>query len=108
MSDFAYVVHVGSGGSAKPRVLKVQFDSGAQQRGALGYRTVLRMWNWRIDNQPFSILNAIHTFLVGKGGFTSFTWTPPEGTEVSVYCDTWDWTYSGGTIVGIHGTFEEK
>ena len=108
MSDFAWKVHAGTGANRTPVVLKAVFNNGYVQRGSKGIRNSPRTIPWQIDDQTTTVLNAIDTFLVSKAGWQSFTWTPPEGGEMTVYCERWGWIYNTGLIVGISGEFMEK
>jgi len=112
MSDFTFPPSTNSTGSVDPRTLESSYGGGYEQRSGDGLNNTPQKWNLLFTNRSITDLNTIHTFLKGKGGWQSFTWTPPapfdttEG-EIRVKCKHWDWVYDGGDVVGITATFDQ-
>lgn len=106
MSDFEFAVpEVGSSVEHTPRVLIAKFGDGYEQRVPDGINTELQKWTVKfIVDVPTG--QAIHNFLKSLGGSTSFTWTPPNETEIRVVCRSWRRTI-GAVHWEINTTFEE-
>lgn len=106
MSDFTWTVDRQIKRSTKPIVLKAQFGDGYSQRVATTLNNLTQSWNVSFKNRSSSEIDNIITFLETRLGVTSFTWTPPNGTEIKVTCDTWGDTYVSPTVTSLTATFE--
>lgn len=106
MSDFTYIPESGLSQSIRPDVLTSRFNEGYEQRVANGINNKLRTWQLMFTREKTDIY-AINTFLMGKGGVTSFTWTPQDLSEVKVICREWNFNYIGGDARSLNCTFEE-
>jgi phage-related protein len=73
-----------------PRVMIAKFGDNYEERRASGINSLPRVWNLTFTNTN-SEIDDIEDFLVGKGGVTKFTFTPPRSvTDATVVCsDPW-------------------
>ena len=106
MSDFTYNPSASSARSRKPRVLSAPFGDGYEQRVADGINTAPAIWSLTFVRGDTDA-SAIETFLEGKNGVTSFTWTPPGGSEIRVLCREWNRSFAGVNHNVITCTFEQ-
>lgn len=83
----------------KPRVLKVSFGDGYEQRLKDGINTLNQNFNISFNNRPTQEIDDIVDFLDSKGGTTSFDFTIPDPdgvgneTTVKVVCEDYNQVY---------------
>jgi phage-related protein len=106
MSDFDYQPAYGLQVKKQPKVHIARFEEGYEQRTAAGINNKLRMWNLTFSRVTADI-DAIETFLDGKGGTTTFTWTPSGESEVTVICREWNINYNSNNTRQLSCAFEE-
>jgi phage-related protein len=106
MSEFNYQPLFGASRSITPRVLSSKFGDGYEQRVADGINTQPQMWSL-IFTDSAAIIDAIDSFLIGKGGVTKFTWTPQGGTEISVICRDWSKSIESPDVSSLQCSFEQ-
>jgi phage-related protein len=106
MSDFEYQPAYGMNVSKQPRTLTNKFGDGYEQRAADGINNKLRTYSLSFSRVTADV-EAIETFLDGKGGVTSFTWTPSGGSEVRVICREWGYSFNSNNTRVLNCTFEE-
>ncbi|HEU4709605.1 MAG TPA: phage tail protein [Methylophilaceae bacterium] len=106
MSDFTYQPAFGMSVRRQPRVNSSRLGDGYEQRTGDGINNDLRVWDMTF-NRTLADIDAIDTFLQGKGGATSFTWTPTGETEVRVICRQWSRTKVAPNVGTLSASFEE-
>ena len=80
MSDFTYVPSYATPVEDEYRELTAQFGGGYAQTAPDGINPVSEVWSLQFNEIPLARGEAIRAFLRTKVG-TSFTWTPPGGSE---------------------------
>lgn len=68
-------------GSKEPRVRRVVFGNGYEQRSRDGINNIVEDWSLVWDNITQAEMVQLETFLDTLAGTDYFTWTPPGGTE---------------------------
>jgi phage-related protein len=107
LSEFTYVPQYATSLEVAPKILKAQFGDGYTQRSVDGINTQGQKWNLNFSNTEHADLIAIIAFMAVRGGYTSFTWTPPDGTEISVVCEKWGRSIIDFSTSGYNLVFEE-
>lgn len=106
-SDFTYAPSYTSQRKHAPRALLAQFGDGYEQRAGDGINTNPQEWDLTFENLGDTDADALLGQLDGYGAVTSFTWTPPRGSEIRVVCRTWSVTYASAGANTIAATFTE-
>ena len=84
----------------KPRVLKVQFGDGYEQRIQDGINNLRQEFSVAFNNRPKAEIDDIVAFLNNKAGTTAFNFTYPDSnagggeTTIKVVCEDWSQRYS--------------
>ena len=84
----------------KPRVLKVQFGDGYEQRIQDGINNLKQEFSVTFNNRPKAEIDDIVAFLNNKAGTTAFNFTNPHTnpgggeTTIKVDCEDWSQRYS--------------
>ena len=84
----------------KPRVLKVQFGDGYEQRIQDGINNLKQEFSETFNNRPKAEIDDIVAFLNNKAGTTAFNFTYPDSnagggeTTIKVVCEDWSQRYS--------------
>jgi phage-related protein len=105
MSDFAYVPSYPAERGGAFKVKRAEFGEGYVQTAADGINPFAQEWVLTFENIDTTTAKAITDYLEGKGGHTTFTWTPPSpwNTEIRVICEEVPrWRFTGpncGTLV---------
>jgi phage-related protein len=110
MADFLWPSTNGSDEQHQPRVQRVRFGDGVEQRRPDGLNHQLRTWPRTIARVDPAIAGEIRAFLSARGGVESFTWVNDWDQEVRVVCDAWSVTPTrrGGVLsYTITATFRE-
>lgn len=89
--DPTWLPQVGASLSEKPRVKKIQFGDGYQQRVTDGINTNLERWSLTFKGNP-AVNTAIDAFLSARNGTEAFNWTTPKGRAIAVVCSGWSET----------------
>ena len=94
-----------------PKVLIARFGDGYEQRLADGINPNLRSWACVWTNISLVYTKLLNDFFEAQVG-TRFLWTQPipydvEGQKVFT-SDDFNFTYSGGLIVGYAATLDQK
>lgn len=81
---------VNSQKSVQPRVLKAAFGDGYAQRAADGLNSRPAAWDLRWDALCTADADTIEAFLVARGGFEAFWWTPLDTTSpLTFVAESW-------------------
>ena len=84
----------------QPRVLKVQFGDGYEQRIQDGINNLKQQFSVTFNNRPKAEIDDIVAFLNNKAGTTAFNFTYPDSnagggeTTIKVVCEDWSQRYS--------------
>ena len=84
----------------KPRILKVQFGDGYEQRIQDGINNLGQEFSVTFNNRPKAEIDDIVAFLNNKAGTTAFNFTYPDSnagggeTTIKVVCEDWSQRYS--------------
>jgi phage-related protein len=93
----------------EPRILRTDFGDGYSQRAADGLNSLketLPNVHWR--NVTTDEKDEIIDFMVGKGGYLPFTWTPPGETTARNYiCTRWEPERVAFNVYNVTCTFEQ-
>lgn len=94
---------------SSPRVRKVQLGDGYEQRIRFGLNTNPKSWQLTFKARSVSETTAIRNFLDARGGYESFTWTPPLwGIAAGQYvCDQWQVTADSCHLNTVTATFRQ-
>ena len=92
----------------KPKVLRVSFGDGYEQRVPDGINNIKRSWTLSYQ-QETPDADIIEAFLKSTKGADSFTWTPPRGSTGSWIISSEGWTREVANFgyEKINVTFEE-
>lgn len=89
---------------SKPRVRKTALGDGYEQRIRFGLNTDAKQWRLTFSERTDSERETILAFFEARGGYESFTWTPPRGPSGQFVCEDWDTTVrrcNRNTIVAV-------
>ena len=95
----------------KPRVIKIQFGDGYEQRVQEGINNNTQNFSVSFNNRPKAEIDDIMAFLDNKAGTTAFDFTYPDtnasGNErtVKVVCEDYTQTYSFDDFYSCTATF---
>ena len=95
----------------KPRVIKIQFGDGYEQRVQEGINNITQNFSVSFNNRPKAEIDDIMAFLDNKAGTTAFDFTYPDtnasGNErtVKVVCEDYTQTYSFDDFYSCTATF---
>lgn len=95
----------------KPRVIKIQFGDGYEQRVQEGINNITQSFSVTFNNRPKAEIDDIMAFLDNKAGTTAFDFTYPDtnasGNErtVKVVCEDYTQTYSFDDFYSCTATF---
>lgn len=110
MADFFWPTTNGSDEQHQPRVQRLRFADGVEQRRPDGLNHQLRSWPRTIARVDPAIAREMRAFLTARGGVESFTWINDWDEEVRVVCDSWSITPGRrGAVLTFtfSGTFRE-
>ena len=95
----------------KPRVIKIQFGDGYEQRVQEGINNITQSFSVTFNNRPKAEIDDIMAFLDNKAGTTAFDFTYPDtnasGAErtVKVVCEDYTQSYSYDDFYSCTATF---
>ena len=95
----------------KPRVIKIQFGDGYEQRVQEGINNITQSFSVTFNNRPKAEIDDIMAFLDNKAVTTAFDFTYPDtnacGNErtVKVVCEDYTQTYSFDDFYSCTATF---
>ena len=93
-----------------PRVLKVQFGDGYEQRIAEGLNSCQESYQISYSNRPKAEIDDIAAFMDEKKGVTSFNYVIPDTnnggeTTIKVVCDQYNLVYVNDSSYTFTATF---
>jgi phage-related protein len=89
MATFTYVPSFSATEQSQPRVRRVQFGDGYEQRLRYGLNVDAKSWQLSFTNRTDTDRDNILSFLEARAGAESFDWTPPRGTAGKYICSEW-------------------
>ena len=90
MSTFSVTPDFGAKAAYKPRVRRVSFGDGYEQRQADGINNRPDIWDLQFQNRTNTETAIIIDFLEARGAVEGFDWIPPnESTAIRVVCREW-------------------
>ena len=99
----------GTRNSPKIRVLRAEFGDGYTQSAPDGLNHILRSISLKWSKLTPTQANTILDFMVGKGGFTPFYYTPSdELVALKWTCPSWTDTKSKGGLVDVSVTLNQS
>lgn len=108
MATFTWTPDFGAQQAIKPRVRRVAFGDGYEQRQGDGINTQPATWELTFAVRDNTETAAIMTFLSTRAGVESFDWTPPgESTALSFVCRDWTRTMDRNNVNSITARFEQ-
>ena len=92
-----------------PRVSRVGFADGYEQRLRFGLHTDPKIWDLTFENRSEADANTIESFLEARhGDGASFDWQPPGETSTRQFvCDDWARSIPFAGLATISCTFRE-
>lgn len=78
MATFTWIPDYEATENSRPRIRKVQFGDGYEQRLKFGPRTDPKEWDLVFMGRTNTERDEITDFLSARGGVESFDWTPPN------------------------------
>lgn len=104
---FGWSARAGATGKVSPRVKKVAFGDGYEQRVMDGVNSDLRTYSVSFNGYK-PRMKEIQLFLTNHGGVRSFYWQAPDRSEPRLYvCEEWTDTYHNGRIWELSASFRE-
>jgi len=93
-----------------PRVLRVQFGDGYEQRVAEGLNSLQETYNIAYSNRPKAEIDDIVAFMDDKKGVTKFDYVIPDTnnggeTTIKVVCEQYNLTYVNDSSYTFTATF---
>jgi phage-related protein len=93
----------------EPKIISAQMGDGYSQRTPAGINFQPRSWNLRWEPITVAEADAIEAFLIARGGYEAFWWTPPRGgPAVKVICPRWVRTEPQWNASGLMASFVEN
>ena len=97
--------------TSRPRVLKVQFGDGYEQRVAEGINNINESYAVTLNNRPKAEIDDVIAFLDSLNGVTAFNFTIPDTnaggseTTIKVVCEDYGLTYNNDEGYSCAATF---
>jgi phage-related protein len=107
MATFTFTPSFEATEASKPRVTKVQFGDGYEQRAVFGLNANPKEWTLIFSERTDTERDEITTFLDTEGGVNSFDWTPPSGSAGKYVCEEWQVTLRVFNFNTIQAKFRE-
>ncbi|MFA7333650.1 MAG: phage tail protein [Kiritimatiellia bacterium] len=105
---FDYNPDFGAGKDVEPRVNRIKFGDGYEQRQASGLNTLPSTWALSFQNRETDLIDEIEEFLKEQGGVEYFYWTPPdEDTALKWICAKWSATKPVAGMRSLVCNFEQ-
>ena len=90
MTTFTVTPDFGAKVAYKPRVRRVAFGDGYEQRQGDGINTQPATWDLQFQNRTDTEAATITDFLELRAAVEAFDWTPPNAsTAIRVVCREW-------------------
>lgn len=107
-ATFTWTPDFGGNRDTEPRVTRVQFGDGYEQRVPNGLNTMPAKFNLTFENREEAEKNQIIAFLKARAGVQNFNWTPPgETTPLKFVCRKWADQFVKANRYTISASFEQ-
>jgi phage-related protein len=91
MADLPIQPDYSSGMNKQPRVHKIGYGDGYEQRSAKGLNNNLEKWNLTWDDLTDAEIATLLDFFDALNGVATFSWQSPYASTPKKYvCDKWD------------------
>ena len=90
--DATWLPEVGASKQQTPRIKKIPFGNGYEQRSADGININKEIWPLTFKGDPVKI-QAIDDFLIARNSLQAFEWVTPEAKTIAVTCSSWTHTW---------------
>jgi len=108
MTTFTVTPDFGAKAAYKPRVRRVAFGDGYEQRQADGINTQPATWDLQFQNRTDTETATIIDFLEARGAVEAFDWTPPnEASAIRVVCREWSKSVDRANLNMVSAQFIE-
>lgn len=108
MATFTWTPKYGARKKSPVRVLKTDFGDGYRQRTADGLNTIKEKWDLEFVQSDTNI-DTIEAFLIARGGWESFDWTPlGELVSKKWTCSEWNRDKTSHEVDTLTCTFERE
>jgi len=105
MATFTFTPSYSASESSQPRVQKVQFGDGYEQRLRVGLNVDPKSWQLTFANRTNTEREQILAFLEARVGVESFDWTSPRGSAGKYVCSEWSMDMTNFNNNTISATF---
>lgn len=108
MATFTWTPKYGASKKSPARILMTDFGDGYRQRAADGINPIKESWDLEFTNETADI-DDIEDFLVARGGWESFTWTPSGELVAKKWsCQEWNRVKVGSGVDTLTCTFNRE
>jgi len=108
MTTFTVTPDFGAKAAYKPRVRRVAFGDGYEQRQADGINTQPATWDLQFQSRTDTETATIIDFLEARGAVQAFDWTPPnEASAIRVVCREWSKSVDRANLNMVSAQFIE-
>lgn len=107
MATFTWIPDYEATENSRPRVSRVQFGDGYEQRMTFGLNTDPKDWDLVFTGRTNIERDEIRSFLRARGGVEAFTWTAPGSDPGKFVCDEWRVTLNVHNYNTITATFRQ-
>ena len=107
MATFTYIASYEATEASKPRVSRVQFGDGYEQRTVFGLNVDPKEWTLTFSERTNTERDEITSFFETAGGVNSFDWTSPSGNAGKYVCEEWQVTLRSFNFNTIQAKFRE-
>lgn len=105
MSTFTWTPTNGVRQKTTPRVRRIKFGDGYEQRTADGINTKSETWDLAFVGLTDAEADAIDAFLTARNAVEAFDWVTPAGDAIKAVCDDWGRDFSQYDVNTISATF---
>jgi phage-related protein len=93
---------------SEPKVRRVVFGDGYENRIAFGLNQSPKIWDLRWSAKSNSVADAIEAFFEARAGTESFNWIPiNEATSYKFVVESWNREYQYANICTITASFRQ-
>lgn len=108
MATFTVTPDFGARAAYKPRVRRVSFGDGYEQRQGDGINTTPATWDLQFQNRTNTEAATVIDFLEARAAVEAFTWTPPnEVAAIRVVCREWSKSIDRANLNTVSAQFVE-
>lgn len=105
MATFTWTPTNGARQQTSPRVRRVRFGDGYEQRQPDGINTKGETWSLAFAGLTDAEADEIDTFLAARNAVEAFDWVTPAGDAIKAVCDDWGRDFAQYDMNTISATF---